>query len=224
MEKGIVERVQPMKKEPDKVHYLPHHAIIRRDKDIGPWSNSCLHTGPKFNQKILEILLRFRSYPIALVADIEKAFVMVSVDPRDQDVLRFLWVKDICADEPEIVMLRFIRVVFGISSSPFLLNATIHRVNQYTEPQPDLVEKLMQCTYVDDVVSGADNEEQAYQFYRESKEMLLDGSINLRKFVTNSHSLHVRIDQREAETKSNHLVRVTQKLNRLMKPMLKPPC
>ena len=87
LEKGIVERVQPMEKEPDKIHYLPHHPVIRRDKDttkvrvvydassrsIGPSLNSCLLTGPKFNQKILEILLRFRTYPIALVADIEKA-------------------------------------------------------------------------------------------------------------------------------------------------------
>jgi hypothetical protein len=44
-------------------------------------------TGPKFNQRILEILLRFRSYP---VADIEKAFLMISMAPKDRDILRFL--------------------------------------------------------------------------------------------------------------------------------------
>lgn len=33
LEKGIVERVQPTEKEPDKVHYLPHNAIIRYDKN-----------------------------------------------------------------------------------------------------------------------------------------------------------------------------------------------
>ena len=92
-------------------------------------------------------------------------------------------------------------MVFGVSSSPFLLNATIHHhVKQYTETQPDLVEKLLQSTYVDDVVGGADDEEQAYQFYQGSKELLLDGSFNLRKFVTSSHSLQTKIDRREAET------------------------
>ena len=73
-----------------KTHYLPHHAIVRHDKDTtkarivydasahskGPSLNDCLHTGSKFNQKVLEILLRFRSYPVAWIADIEKAFLM----------------------------------------------------------------------------------------------------------------------------------------------------
>ena len=181
LERGIVERVQPTEQEPENVHYLPHHAVIRRDKDTtkvrvvydassqstGPSLNSCLHTGPKFNQKILEILLRFRSYPVALVADIEKAFLMISVDPKDRDVLRFLWVKDVHAEEPEIIALRFARVVFGVSSSPFLLNATIdYHLRRYVEAQPELIEKLMQSTYVDDVVSGADDEEEAYEFYQ----------------------------------------------------------
>ena len=57
----------------------------------GPSLNDCLHTGPKFNQKILEILLRFRCYPVAFIADIEKAFLMISVNPDDREVLRFLW-------------------------------------------------------------------------------------------------------------------------------------
>ena len=162
LEKGIVERVQSMEGEPDKIHYLPHHAVIRRDKDttkvrvvydassrsIGPSLNSCLHTGPKFDQKILEMLLRFRSYQIALVADIEKAFLMISVDPKDRDVLRFLWVKDANAEEPEIITLRFARVVFGVSSSPFLLNATIyHHLMQYieTEPRPCKADAVYLC-------------------------------------------------------------------------------
>ena len=62
---------------------------------------------------------------------------MISVDPKDRDVLRFLWVKDIYANQPEIIVLRFARVV--------LIH---HHVKQYMEVHPDLVEKLMQSTYV----------------------------------------------------------------------------
>lgn len=71
--KGIVERVEDLKDTPEMMHYLPHHAVVRQDKETtkirvvydasarsgGPSLNDCLHTGPKFNQRILEILLRF---------------------------------------------------------------------------------------------------------------------------------------------------------------------
>ena len=56
----------------------------------------------------------------------------------------------------------------------------------------------MQSMYVDDVVFGADTEEDARDLYVSSKEMLSHGSFNLRKFVTNSPSLQRSIDAREA--------------------------
>ncbi len=99
MRQGIVEVVE--ESEYPMVHYLPHHAVIRKDKHTmklrvvydasakseGPSLNDCLLTGPKFD---LDILLRFRAHEVALAADIEKAFLMVSVADKDRDVLRFL--------------------------------------------------------------------------------------------------------------------------------------
>jgi len=111
-----------------QVHYLPHHAVVKQEKETtkvrvvydasakcgGPSLNECLLTGPNFNQRISDILLRFRSYPVALTADIEKAFLMVSVAAEDRDVLRFLWVDDIAKSDPDVQVLRFTRVVFGV--------------------------------------------------------------------------------------------------------------
>ena len=57
---------------------------------------------------------------------------------------------------------------------------------------------LMQSIYVDDVVCGADLEDEAYALYAGSKEILGHGSFNLRKFVTNSCTLQQRIDVEEA--------------------------
>ena len=62
---------------------------------------------------------------MAVTADIEKAFLMVSVEESDRDALRFLWVHSVEENPPKIQSLRFTRVVFGVPSSPFLLNATI---------------------------------------------------------------------------------------------------
>ena len=91
------------------IHYLPHHAVVCSDRDTTKLrivhdasakpedkasQNDCLLIGQKFNHKILDILLRFRTHQIGLRADVKKDFLMISVKDRDQDVLRFLWVND----------------------------------------------------------------------------------------------------------------------------------
>ena len=213
LEQGIVEVVKEDGVSSGMVHYLPHHAWVRRDKDTtkvrvvydasaksnGPSLNDCLHVGPKFNQKINELMFRFRSYPVALVADIEKVFLMISVDPNDRDVLRFLWVEDPFDSDVKLVTMRFTRAVFGVSSSPFLLNATIkHQLEAYRSSNPNIVEALSRSTYVDDIIAGADSEDDAFRLYIESKEVLSHGSFNFRKFLSNSPLLQNQINAREA--------------------------
>ena len=195
---------------PTRVHYLPHHAVIRQDKDTtkvrieydasaraqGPSLNDCLHTGPKFNQKILEILLRFRSYPVAWTADIEKAFLMISISPDDRDALRFQWVDNSHSDNPNTVVYRFARVVFGVSSIPYLLNSTIqYHFKQYLLQQPNIVEKLLESFYVDDLICGGSDDNEAYSHYMFAKNVLSHASFNLRKFITSSQVLRDKIKQ-----------------------------
>ena len=136
----------------------PNHAVIRSDKNTmkvrvvydksarsnGPSLNDCLHTGPKFDQKILDILRRFRSHHVALTANIEKAFLMISMTERDRDFLRFLWIDDISKVNPDVIIMRFARVTFGVSSSLFLLNATIkHHVEKFSSSHSELVKQLL---------------------------------------------------------------------------------
>ena len=150
--------------------------------------------GPQVWLEYHDILMRFRSHKIALAADIEKAFLMISVSKTDRDVLRFQWVKDINTTPAEIVTLRFTRVVFRVSSSPFLLNATINRLMmKYAMVYPEFVETFMKSIYVDDISYGAEDDDAAFDLYLKSKTTLAEGGFNLRKFVTNSASLNQRI-------------------------------
>ena len=78
---------------------------------------------------------------------------MVSIQPGDRDAQRFLWVDNTEEEEPKIVMLRFTRVVFGVSSSPFLLNATIrYHLEKFMSDHPGLVSQILQSLYGDDLV------------------------------------------------------------------------
>ena len=109
--KGIVERIPESNQIDDNlIHYLPHHAVIRRERSTTKLRivyagsaksnereaslNDCFQTGPNYIPKLFDILIKFRSYSVALTADIEKAFLMVSINQSDRDVVRFLWFED----------------------------------------------------------------------------------------------------------------------------------
>ena len=57
---------------------------------------------------------------------------------------------------------RFRRLVFGLTSSPAILNGTIqHHLSHYKEPEPQLSELLANSLYVDDFPGGASDDESA---------------------------------------------------------------
>ena len=213
LDREIVEIVaDPSLSNSDQTHYLPHHGVVRQDKTTsklrivydasartnGPSLNDCLYTGPSFGQSIFDILLRFRLHRVALAGDIEKAFLMVSVDEKDRDSLRFLWTRNVEEETPEVIVLRFARVAFGVSSSPFLLNATIsHHVETYRDVDPSFVDKFLSSIYVDDVSLGSNDVESTYELYLKSKSRLAEAGFKLRKFVTNSDELRGRIHANE---------------------------
>ena len=202
-----------------EVHYLPHHPVVRQDRattkvrvvfdasaktSSGPSLNDCLYAGPALVENIADILLRFRIHAVALVGDIEKAFLMISVNKQDRDVLRFLWVDDVMSSKPNTVTLRFTRVVFGVSSSPFLLNATIqHHMQQYAEEDPEFVKLFQDNLYVDDIIAGGNDVNAAWKFYVKSKVRLAEGGFNARKFMSSSSELQHMIAKHEFKASEN---------------------
>ena len=200
---GIIEKVDHTKcPDVGKVHYLSHHGVVRRDtlttklqvvfdasskatKD-SPSLNDCLYSGPSLTPTIFKILLRFRERNIALVGDIEKAFLNVRIREEDREALRFIWVDSLTEDDPGLVLYRFCRVVFGVNANPFLLNASLkHHISQYNA-DPEFVENLLNSFYVDDLVSGEESVERALSLYQKSKKRLSEGGFNLRKWISNS--------------------------------------
>jgi len=89
--------------------------------------NDCLDKGPNLTLNIFDILIKFRCYPIGMVADIEKAFHQIVIHLSDRDMLRFLWFDDVMSKKPGIVAYRFCRLVFGLTPSPAILNGVIQQ-------------------------------------------------------------------------------------------------
>ena len=129
---------------------------------------------------------------------------MVSIAAKDREFLRFLWVDDPNKDDPRVIAYRFTRVVFGVTASPFLLNATLrHHLELHSETHGEVVSKVLRSIYVDDIVTGSHSEEEAYKLYTGAKMLLKAGAFNLRKFLTNSRSLQRKIDEEESPLRDN---------------------
>ena len=62
------------------------------------------------------------------------------------------------------------------------------------------MDRLLHSTYVDDIVSGANTEAEAFALYSQAKELFRRGGFNLRKFLTNSKSLQQLINKAEGES------------------------
>eukprot|EP00731_Ephydatia_muelleri_P025583 Em0017g666a len=215
LQQGIIERVEePKIVDTSGVHYIPHHAVIRRDKTTtklrivydassktdGFSLNDCLNPGPKFDQRILDILCRFPSpqsccdsrhrkgIPIDLCCSKRPRFPSFSVGRRSNQ-----------RRGRALSVYRFTRVVFGVNASPFLLNATLrHHLELHSESHRDLDPKVLRSIYVDDIVTGSGSNEEAYELYAGAKALLKAGAFNLRKFSTNSRSLQATNNSEEA--------------------------
>ena len=212
-EVGIIERVMELE-TPDKVHNLPHHEVIRNEAKTtkirvvydtsskegkgGVSLNDCLHVGPALSPLLYDILIRFREKRVALVGDIEKAFLNVEVKLRDRDCLRFLWVNNVDSEQVDPVVYRFCRVVFGVNCSPFLLNATLqYHLDTFAEIDPKFVRIMKRSFYVDDLVTGDKTTQAASEMHDKAKERLALGGFKLRKWLTNSDELREKVQQCE---------------------------
>ena len=142
--KGIIERVPDELFNSFPCHYLPHHPVVTlfkvttkvrivydasaKTKQNAKSLNDCLYRGPIMLPDLCGLVMRFRLPPVAILADVEKVFLQIGIQPPARDFTRFLWYRDPSkADmlEDNVDLYRFCRVPFGLISSPFLLGATI---------------------------------------------------------------------------------------------------
>ena len=134
--------------------------MVRRRKSALPYDN--LYTGPCLLPNIFYILARFRFHKVGIVSDIRQAFLNIGMADEHRDYLRFL-----CrGQDDQLLTYRFCRVVFGINSSPFLLNATIqYHMDNYLTGNENITKQFIRDLYVDDSTAGVNSVEEGISFY-----------------------------------------------------------
>lgn len=150
-----------------------------------PSLNDCLEKGPNLIELIFTILLRFCIERIGVISDIKKAFLQICLSEKDRDSLRFLWYDEF----GNIISYRHVRVVFGVSCSPFLLGAVINHhlkrlfsdesmKSMFKNPEKNLP-KLMESFYVDNCVTSLSTMTEVEQFMYDASLAMSEGAFEL---------------------------------------------
>ncbi|XP_058809943.1 uncharacterized protein LOC131675115 [Phymastichus coffea] len=187
-------------------YYLPHHAVIKESSETtkcrvvfdasaksstGISLNDMLLTGPTIQETLWEQVLRFRSHPFVITADIEKMYRQIWIHPDDRKFQKILWYH-----EGEVRTFVLNVVTFGVKCAPFLAIRTLHQLAVNEESRfPRVAMLLRRDFYVDDFLSGADTLEDIMKIRDEMIKLLSRGGFVIRKWSSNHPSALDNIDK-----------------------------
>ena len=196
-------------------YYMPHHVVSKLESTTtkhrivfnasaktssGNSLNSLLLSGPKIQTDLHPLLIRFRSHPIALAADIVKFYHQIKLHPSHTDFQRLVWRK---RPEDPFKDLRFTRVTFGVTTAPFLAIRCLRQLGEENMEKFPLAHHSIQNDFlVDNLLSGADTMEGVLKVKREITEVLKKGQFPLQKWASNHPEVLSSIPQSERESYS----------------------
>ncbi|GBM59312.1 hypothetical protein AVEN_60656-1 [Araneus ventricosus] len=120
---------------------------------------------------------------IGVSAYIRKAFLQISLYPKDKDYLRFLWY----GTDGQLKYYRHCRMVLGVTSNPFLLvsviqyllESTLKELNGNPKYKVDIILQLKKSFYVDNCLGSVKNELEFQQFIQVVSDTLATRKLEL---------------------------------------------
>ncbi|XP_076765007.1 uncharacterized protein LOC143432076 [Xylocopa sonorina] len=182
-------------------YYLPHHGVTKvtsettklrvvfdgsAETSTGVSLNDALHTGPKIQDDLLYILLRFRVHQYVITGDIEKMYRQFLIRKEDRKYQRILW-RD---DTGRVQTYELQTVTFGLSAAPYLAIRCLTQLAQDEGHRfPLAATALLRDFYVDDALTGAPTLEGALQLRKELTGLLNSSGLNIRQWAANDKTL-----------------------------------
>ena len=149
--------------------------------------NDILMIGPKVQDDLLDIVLRFRLYRIVMSADIAKVYRQIWVHPDNKSLQRILWRKT--PNQP-ITTYELNTVTYGMASAPFLATRCLQQlIEDETVNYPEAAKLAKDGFYVDDLITGTEDVDTALSIQQDLIEMLSKGGFTLRKWSSNHPAL-----------------------------------
>lgn len=200
------------KDEPDEnenVYYIPHHGVVSSDKFRVVFDASCLtdqnislnsaqFIGPKLQRDLIEILMRFRRHKVAVSADIKKMFRQIGIHPEQWNLQRIFWREN--KNEP-LKEYYLVVVTYGLASSPYLaVKAMQTGARALKDEFPEAVNSIMNDFYMDDALTGAEDEQSAIKLAKDMQTVLAKSQLPLCKWRSNSNLLVQELSEEKIES------------------------
>nr|XP_031842135.1 uncharacterized protein LOC116431199 [Nomia melanderi] len=214
-ELGHMERI-PEDRDSSGGYYLPHHGVTKVTSattklrvvfdgsaatSTGISLNDTLHTGPKIQDDLLYILLRFRIHRYVLTGDIEKLYRQFLVCDEDRKYQRILW-RD---DTGRVNTYELKTVTFGLSAAPYLAIRCLTQLAQDEGHRfPQAAKILRRDFYVDDALTGASTIEEARSLREDLTQLLRSAGLNIRQWAANHEELLTGLSDQPIDRK-HHL-------------------
>ena len=124
--------------------------------------NDMIYKGPKLQRDLLDVLLRFRRRPVAVVCDIAEIYLRIGIAAEAKPYHPFLWRGTDHSHQPDVY--EFDRVVFGVNSFPFQAQFVLqNHIRNFEAGFPMAAEPVLMSTYMDDSMASVSNEEQGVE-------------------------------------------------------------
>lgn len=187
--------------EPQPNYYLPHHGVWKESSATTKLRvvfngssrttskislNDLLHTGPKLQLELLDVLIWFRQFRYAFSTDIEKMYRQINVNPQDWKFQRILWT----TSEGHHDIYELTTVTYGTSCAPYLaLRTLLQLVEDEKLKYPLAVPCLTKGRYVDDIFGGAETSEAIKEQITQLNQICMAGGFKLQKWTSNLDSI-----------------------------------
>ena len=130
--KGYIKKLTDEDAFKRRKSFLPHFPVVREDRAttkvrivFGSAAkfkerhlHDMMHSGPKLQQDLVNILICIRRYPVALVGDISEMFLQVELANEDRPYHCILWQNMETNRRPDIF--EFQQLIFDEKCSPYL--------------------------------------------------------------------------------------------------------
>lgn len=174
--------------------YIPHHGVRPPKKprvvfDASAVTSSGLSfndiqlPGPRMQDDLYDIIIRFREGKVGMSADVQKMFPQIGIHKSQWDMQRIFWRES--TDVP-IQEYQLVRVTFGMASSTYNAVKAIQRcAEEYRQQYPLAYEAVHRSFYVDDFLKSVNTVDKTLAVREQLEAALQKGCFPLVKWALN---------------------------------------